>query len=375
MKRLLVAAAAAVAVSAAMIPVARATNDNGSKFTMAVYGDSPYGNTANSDQNELGLTPAFINQINADADVRLVAHVGDIHSGSDYCSLQYDQQIASLWENFEDPLVYTPGDNEWSDCWKTKEGIQDPLTNLGYVRDTFFKAPGQTLGRENMHVTSQATDYDRQHPEYKQYIENVMFENKRIMFVTLNFPGGSDNDTDAWGTLENQTAREAERNLRTAADLSWLDHAFATAATNGDKGLVIIQQADMWSFEETASHLGHYHDFATHIRDNTAAFGKPVLLFEGDSHKYRSDNPLQSGAPCVTESSPTTDAVCSSDVWDRQSTSLPAEQASLFHRVVVHGSTTPLQWIKLTVDANANNTPSDHAFGPFSWVRINTGLH
>ena len=198
MKRLLVAAAAAVAVSATMIPVARATNDNGSKFTMAVYGDSPYGNAANNDQVEVGLTPAFIEQINADADVRLVAHVGDIHSGKDYCSLQYDQQIASLWKSFEDPLVYTPGDNEWTDCWKATEGIQDPLTNLSYVRDTFFKAPGQTLGQENMHVTSQATDYDRQHPEYKQYIENVMFENKRIMFVTLNIPGGSDNDTDAW---------------------------------------------------------------------------------------------------------------------------------------------------------------------------------
>jgi hypothetical protein len=40
-----------------------------------------------------------------------------------------------------------------------------------------------------------------------------------------------------------------------------------------------------------------------------------------------------------------------------------------FHQVVVHGSTLPLEWLKLTVDPNANHPNGPSAFGPFSWER------
>jgi len=39
-------------------------------------------------------------------------------------------------------------------------------------------------------------------------------------------------------------------------------------------------------------------------------------------------------------------------------------------RVVVHGSTFPLEWLKLTIDTNANAPASANAFGPFSWQRM-----
>src|SRR5207248_1005895 len=67
-------------------------------------------------------TPAFIDSINADTDVDLVMHVGDIHSGKQYCTAEYDLAIFNLWTAFHSPLVYTPGDNEWSDCHKKAEG-------------------------------------------------------------------------------------------------------------------------------------------------------------------------------------------------------------------------------------------------------------
>ena len=51
-------------------------------------------------------------------------------------------------------------------------------------------------------VASQATAYDPAHPEDAQYVENVRFERvagkKGVMFVTLNIPGGSNNDADPW---------------------------------------------------------------------------------------------------------------------------------------------------------------------------------
>jgi len=41
-----------------------------------------------------------------------------------------------------------------------------------------------------------------------------------------------------------------------------------------------------------------------------------------------------------------------------------------FHRIVVHGSTFPLEWLKLTVDPSVNVPASATAFGPFSWQRM-----
>src|SRR3978361_2366041 len=95
-------------------------NTHGS-FTYAVYGDAPYGlNPADTSQTD--ATPAFINTANDDPNVSTVVHVGDIHSGKQFCTEAYDRQIAGLWNRFADPLVYTPGDNEWTDCHKVKQG-------------------------------------------------------------------------------------------------------------------------------------------------------------------------------------------------------------------------------------------------------------
>ena len=54
---------------------------------------------------------------------------------------------------FQKPLIYTPGDNEWSDCTKAKEepGSDNdnvvthpdlPLENLALIRQIFFPEPG-----------------------------------------------------------------------------------------------------------------------------------------------------------------------------------------------------------------------------------------
>ncbi len=67
--------------------------------------------------------PAFISTINADPLVRLVLHVGDIHSGSQFCTLAYNRTVFNLWGDFKDPLIYTPGDNEWADCHKSGEQL------------------------------------------------------------------------------------------------------------------------------------------------------------------------------------------------------------------------------------------------------------
>jgi hypothetical protein len=184
--RILMAAVASAALCAAPAVAGATPSHSGSgnrSFTLAVYGDAPYGTTP-TDTSETDATPAFIANVNADPDVSGVIHVGDIHSGKQYCTESYDRTIAALWSHYADPVVYTPGDNEWTDCHKAAEGggtynpgtgqidyvtsngqpvdyaRGNPVANLALVRSIFFPSPGATLGSGSLHTISQATAYD-----------------------------------------------------------------------------------------------------------------------------------------------------------------------------------------------------------------------
>ena len=378
MKHVVLAGLGGLLVAGSVLP---ATADAGRErphhvTTVAVYGDAPYGVNPTDDAQVLA-TPAFIDSINADPDVSMVLHAGDIHSGKSYCTAAYDQTVAGLWKSFKDPLIYTPGDNEWTDCHKVKEGGGvynpatgaidyvldangdpvdyaggDPVANLDLVRSTFFARPGLSLGKHPMEVRSQARYFDRAHRSDSQYVENVMWEEDGIVYVTVNIPGGSNNDTDPWyGAPSMSAAQQNEVATRTAADLRWIDAGFNFARRNDAKAVVIMEQADMWDLDgNPASHIAEYGQFVDRIASGTVAFGKPVLLINGDSHGYLSDNPLAASDPLNSLH--------------------PGHDVQNFHRLVVHGSTTPLEWIRLTIDPGAHHATSDTTFGPFSWERM-----
>jgi hypothetical protein len=357
----------------AIATVAQADPPHGTQsrgvLSIAVYGDSPYG-VNDADTAQFLATPAFIKTINDDHDVSLVLHVGDIHSGKQACSSSYDQSIYRLWTAFTSPLVYTPGDNEWTDCNKPKEGAVDPLDNLGYVRSIFFATPGRTIGGDKQ-VLSQSQSYDLNYPSDAEFVENVMWEQSGVVFVTVNLPGGSNNDEDNWYGLARTQRQTAEVLRRTSADLRWLDDAFARAKVDHARAVVIQLQADMWDPDGTAPkdlHIANYRQFIDSIALHTMRFGKPVLLLNGDSHVYRSDNPLVNGAPCFTENGASTVA-CSDDAYDNQPNDYDVKN---FHRIVVHGSTAPMEWIKLRVKPgdDSDGHASASSFGPFSWERM-----
>jgi hypothetical protein len=410
-----------VVTASAVVLAAGAANDPFSKsqgvIDVAVFGDSPYGTDApfggtTTDTSQLQATPTFIDSINA-ADPQFVVHVGDIHSGKQNCTIAYDQKIYDLWTAFERPLIYTPGDNEWSDCHKVGEGGGvftggtivydkdasgnlidyaggDPIANRDLVRSIFFSDPGRALGAARKLVLSQSQAYDHAHPSDAQFVENVMWEQSNVLFVTLDVPGGSNNDQDIWyGTTSLSAAQVKEIAERTDADIRWLDAAFARAKKDGVVGVVIVEQADMWDPEKGPAHqLGfegvfgfddssygfakNQHDanrdIVGDIAKQVGSFGGTVLLFNGDSHVFRSDNPLLPQAPCVMEpSSGATATNCPKDDWLQHMNTY--NNVANFHRVVVHGSTTPLEWLKLTINPRAHAAPSAYAIGPFSWQR------
>jgi hypothetical protein len=152
---------------------------------------------------------------------------------------------------------------------------------------------------------------------------------------------------------------------------------------------VIITQADMWDLDgkvgdgtdaTNISRLGNLDTIIQEIATDTTSLGKPVLLFNGDSHAYRSDNPMVNDPThqnCLIETGPTTTKQCVDhpagtlgNAWATHPGINPPLNVTNFHRVVVHGNTTPLEYLRLTVDTRHPPAPGPNSFGPFSWERV-----
>jgi hypothetical protein len=137
---------------------------------------------------------------------------------------------------------------------------------------------------------------------------------------------------------------------------------------------VINVQADMWDTEKNdPTVLTNYKPIVDKIADGTRQFGKSVLLINGDTHVYRSDDPLVNDAACNTEAAFAARCAPDHDAYDLQPGGYDLGTAK-FHRIVVHGSTSPMEWLKLTIDPSKNAPESSNAVGPFSWTRVTTPL-
>jgi len=337
---------------------------NNDKVTVAVFGDWPYGQVLFDNASLL------VNSINADRDVSLVIHVGDIHSGSQPCTSaginnyspptppatppiatsypDYNQKIYFQFQQIKPPVVYTPGDNEWTDCHKTKEFKSGaPLKELAAVRSLFFARPGHSLGLEDKEVWTQAQHSDPAFPADAQYVENVMWEDAGVVFVTLNVPGSND-DTLPWTNgFADPTAQANEVAQRDAANIRWLDAAFAHARNEHARAVVVAIQADM--FDLTAlvpggDGLNAYTPFVQELANQSVRFGRPVLLLNGDSHLFEADHPL------ADPTSPT------GMIHNTQ----PVPNLT---RITVQGSTNaPGEWLRLIIDTRKAQ--------PFSWTNV-----
>lgn len=280
-------------------------NGNNS-FTFAAFGDQPYGPYGRSNY------PNVLAAINAAAPSFTVFD-GDTKNGSEPCYADaHTQQLLTpdsftpegavadgstkvdvykyALENFsklKNPVVYVPGDNEWTDCDRTKlvpKEQSDSYDRLQYLRGLSYPTD-RSLGRHTMPLVRQSLAYP----------ENTRWQFGPVTFLTLNIPGSNNN----WlaGTPDSQPEgpvkeAQAEYTARNAADLEWIKAGFAKAKANGSAGVVITIQADMWDPTAGPANLDHYADTKKALFTETTAFDGQVLLINGDSHSFTVDKPL-----------------------------------------------------------------------------------
>jgi hypothetical protein len=301
----------------------------------AIIGDTPYG------EPQITNFPKDVAALNADPDVSLVMHLGDIKNGSSRCDTSYFQKIRSDFDAFADPLVYTPGDNEWTDCHRANNGGYQPDERLSTVRSIFFDRPGHTLGADRA-LTYQAPPY----------VENVLWKDASTVFSTIDVPG-SNNDLAPWfDDLETAAQRQdqlEEYSGRLVADIRWVDHTFDAAEQTKAKAVVIGIQADMWDPAAIAAdQTSGFQPFVAELAKRARRFHGPVLLLNGDSHLYETDFPL-----------------ADPDATNSKLYGIKAKVPNL-QRLTVQGSTNvPHEWLKLRIDPNAE--------GVFSWENVPFG--
>src|SRR6186997_1472959 len=97
-------------------------------FVFGVLGDTPY--TEREDAEFLSM----IRRMNQES-LAFSIHVGDF-KGSGACSDELFRKRLAEFNSFAAPLIYTPGDNEWTDCRRRHMGSGDPLDALARLRKT-----------------------------------------------------------------------------------------------------------------------------------------------------------------------------------------------------------------------------------------------
>jgi hypothetical protein len=323
----------AVGVLLVVVGVVGAVADDGdddvrqNAFTVALWGDTPYSAA------EISKLPALIADINA-AKVAFSVFDGDIKSGSSLCTDSVFATAIQRFGTFQSPMVYVPGDNEWTDCHRINNGGYNALERLSFLRQTMF-AEEQSFGQKTLLL-------EHQGPLGGLYAENTRWTYGDVVFLGLNIPGSNNNKvgTDCLSAKSVRTqldcdADNAEYQARNTANLSWLHDSFVLAKSRGLKGVMVVIQADMSfdlpeteTFNERTQVPGFdgYNDTIAALIAETRDFAGQVVLVHGDVHFFKEDKPLVDQAHLVPN----------------------------FTRLETFGSPN-VHWVKVTVDPRSRN--------------------
>jgi hypothetical protein len=291
MRRQLITLLAALAAAAATTAVAVADREGdggrgeeGHAYAIGLWGDLPYAST----QRTTGV-PNLVADMNRQR-LAFSVHDGDIKSGSERCDNPIYTQMKAFFNSLEAPAIYTPGDNEWTDCDRPAAGAYNSRERLDFVRATFFSTPF-SLGQHRLRLDVQAAPY----------VENRRWRIGGVTYVTLNVPSSCNNRCDV-------APDEAEYQARNAADIEWLHQAFDRARHDHSAAVMVIFQANPgWdqtdikegvpqreprTLVETDGNPDGFKDLLTALRDETIAFRRPVASVNGDTHYFRVDKPF-----------------------------------------------------------------------------------
>lgn len=231
------------------------------------FGDLPYS------RSETEMLVSLLAEVERGKPQFLV-HVGDVKGGSSPCTGRALRHVADIFEAQSVPVLYTPGDNEWTDCHREGAGGYDPLERLEVVRSVYF-GDSDVLRLSEIGVTH--TD--------AAYPENYWFIREGVLFVTLHLVGSHNN------SVPGDAVAAAELQARSHANRRHLKDAMEAASAVDAVAFVLLFHGNP-GLERKQAPRG-FHWFHEDLRALLHGFSGPVLAIHGDTHKYKFDHPLR----------------------------------------------------------------------------------
>jgi hypothetical protein len=210
----------------------------GQSFSFGLWGDVPYIRSGDAPR-----MAALLQDLNR-APLAFSVFDGDIKDGSSLCTEDHYAGAIERFNTLAAPLVYVPGDNEWTDCHRTDNGGDNNLERLAHPRRTMFPT-AHSFGQRRLVPEPQG-------PPGGAYVETTRWAYGDVVFTGLNVPGSNNNRVGSPAECTRSSARtpadcdadNAEYAARDAADVEWLRQTFGTAEDRQAKGVVVIIQAD-----------------------------------------------------------------------------------------------------------------------------------
>lgn len=309
-------------------------------FSFGLWGDMPYAKA----QDEPKI-PALIADMNA-SDIAFSIYDGDIKDGSSKCTDDTFDGAIKMFNGLKKPVVYVPGDNEWTDCHRTNNGGYDNLERLAYLRKVMF-ANGGVFGAETMPVEHQGKPGEK-------FVENSRFLRNGVMFVTLNVPGSNNNKVMDEKDCTSKSARDgaqcdadnAEYAERDTANISWMHEAFEKAKAASAVGVMVVFQADPgFDIPETEDvdesrkpQRSGYFAFLDAIIKETKAYSGQIVLVHGDTHYFKIDKPLKDATRLLSNLTRVQTFGSPNIHWVRVTVDTASRDVFTFHPMIVEAN-------------------------------------
>ena len=269
----------------------------GERFDFIVLGDTAYTDASYAEYERL------IDKINT-AKPDFSIHVGDT-LGYQSCTNETYDRIDGFFGRFMAPLVYTPGDNEWTDCEEPGSDANDrgdwdavadyKLNRLAELRSRYFSTD-ESLGQRKITLKRQSV-YGK--VEYRRFVENAYWIHGDVLFATAHITGSSDG-------FHPHIPRKAMESIdRRHANYAWIMRMADIAAEQGVKAIVLAAHGEMFERGEKSpddspfsgtkirgGNLGPYVGYIHALSVLSRKFLKPILLVHGDAHRFVIDRPL-----------------------------------------------------------------------------------
>ncbi|WP_213296128.1 hypothetical protein [Paraburkholderia sacchari] len=236
----------------------------------------------------------LIDAIGRDPQISFTVYDGNLKGPRETCTDRLYDRRRALLDASRAPLVFVPGQRDWSTCGSAGAGGYDPVERLDFLRQNFF-TDTHSLGQSPLTLTRES-----EVSRFRPYRENTRWQLGDTVFIALNAPDGNNHFLNAGG-------RNGEFEDRVIANGFWLEHAAEFARRRNARAIVIFMQGnampEQYEHQDRFAWLRFRHtprDGYTELRRSLTklaeTFRGPVILVHPETaklaHGFTIDQPL-----------------------------------------------------------------------------------